>query len=117
MLELFLRCANDVTNINRDKMFKKTVRFSDEPPDAFLYEARNVWSMIDQVEVKLNVPFMNNNCKCATFTAFFGKIVKITSGRGLTHREILDLIRDAVILLVEKEFPIKHVALRHSEKF
>ena len=93
VLELFVRCANNLTNINNDKIFKKTVRFSDEPPDAFLYEARNVWSILDKVEVKLNIPYMNNNNKCTTFTCFFGKIVKLTTGQGLTHREILDLIR------------------------
>ena len=93
VMELFLRCANDLTLVNADPMFKKTVRFSDEPPDAFLYEARNVWTMIDVAEVKLNIPMMTNSAKCATFASFFGKVVKLTTGRGLTHREIMDLIR------------------------
>ena len=92
VMELFLRCANDLSLVNSDGMFKKTVRFSDEPPDAFLYEARDVWSMIDQCEVKLNVPFMTNHSKCGTFTHFFGKVVKVTTGKDLTHREILDVI-------------------------
>ena len=38
ILELFARCANDITSVNSDAMFKKKVRFSDEPPDAYLYE-------------------------------------------------------------------------------
>ena len=92
VMDLFLRCANDISLLNSDGMFKKTVRFSDEPPDAFLYEARDVWSMIDQCEVKLNVPFMTNHSKCGTFTHFFGKVVKVTTGKDLTHREILDVI-------------------------
>ena len=29
------------------------VRFSDEPPDAYLYEGRDVWTMIDKAEVDL----------------------------------------------------------------
>ena len=93
VLDLFTRCANDLESVHQDPLFKKTVRFSDEPPDAYLYEARNVWSMIDIAEVKLNVPMMTNNSKCATFAAFFSKVVRLTTGRGLTHREILDLIR------------------------
>ena len=52
VLELFLRCANDLSLVHRDGMFKKTVRFSDEPPDSYLYEARNVWSVIDVAEVE-----------------------------------------------------------------
>lgn len=93
VMDLFLRCANDLTLINSDAMFKKTVRFSDEPPDAYLYEARNVWTMMDKAEVRLNVPMMNNNSKCATFATFFARVVKLTTGRGLTHREIIELIR------------------------
>ena len=27
------------------------VHFSDEPPDAYLYEGRDVWTMIDKAEV------------------------------------------------------------------
>ena len=93
VMDLFLRCANDLNLVNNDAMFKKTVRFSDEPPDAFLYEARNVWTMMDKAEVRLNVPMMNNNSKCATFASFFSRVVKLTTGRGLTHREIIELIR------------------------
>ena len=55
VLDLFMRCANDLGSVHHDPLFKKTVRFSDEPPDAYLYEARNVWSMIDMAEVKLNI--------------------------------------------------------------
>ena len=52
VLDLFLRCANDLSLVHRDGLFKKTVRFSDEPPDSYLYEARNVWSVIDVAEVE-----------------------------------------------------------------
>ena len=93
VMDLFLRCANNIELINNDNLFKKTVRFSDEPPDAYLYEARDVWTMIDPAEVKLNIPLMTTSSKCVTFAIFFGKVVELTSGRGLTHREIMDLIR------------------------
>ena len=93
VMDLFSRCANDLNLATSDAMFKKTVRFSDEPPDSYLYEARNVWTMMDMAEVRLNVPMMNNNSKRATFATFFHRVVKLTTGRGLTHREIMDLIR------------------------
>ena len=92
-MDLFLRCANNIELINNDKMFKKTVRFSDEPPDSYLFEGRDVWTMIDQAEVKLNIPLMTTSAKCVTFAIFFGKVVELTTGRDLTHREIMDLIR------------------------
>ena len=56
--------------LNNDSLFKKKVsdfnnldlilqihisipqvHFSDEPPDAYLYEGRDVWTMIDKAEV------------------------------------------------------------------
>ena len=110
VMDLFLRCANDISLLNSDGMFKKTVRFSDEPPDAFLYEARDVWSMIDQCEVKLNVPFMTNLSKCGTFTHFFGKVVKVTTGKDLTHREILDVIA----FRLGGDFAVEFEELRYS---
>ena len=102
------------------------VHFSDEPPDAYLYEGRDVWTMMDKaeviiaslcgffillitphlqhfnfltytpvksVQVKLNIPFMTNSSKSVTFAAFFGLIKELTQDRGLTHREIMDIIR------------------------
>ena len=93
VMDLFLRCANDLEQINNDKLFKKRVRFAEEPPDAYLYEERDVWSMINPAEVKLNIPFMTTSAKCVTFARFFEKVVQFIKGMGLTHREILDLIR------------------------
>ena len=55
VLDLFMRCANDLESVHHDPLFKKTVRFSDEPPDAYLYEARNVWTMIDMAEVNITI--------------------------------------------------------------
>ena len=66
VMDLFLRCANNIELINNDNLFKKTVRFSDEPPDAYLYGARHVWTMIEQAEVKLNIPLMTTSAKCVT---------------------------------------------------
>merc|ERR1719356_1367199 len=38
VMDLFLRCANNIDMITSDALFQRKVRFSDEPPDAYLYE-------------------------------------------------------------------------------
>ena len=72
VLELFLRCANDLSLVHRDGMFKKTVRFSDEPPDSYLYEARNVWSVIDVAEVEFREKIIISACS----KRFIGEVVQ-----------------------------------------
>ena len=93
VMDLFLRCANNLDMITSDALFQRKVRFSDEPPDAYLYEGRDVWTMITKEEVKRRIPFMSSSSKSVTFAAFFGLVMEVTKEIGLTHREILDVIR------------------------
>ena len=93
VMDLFLRCANNIDMITSDGLFQRKVRFSDEPPDAYLYEGRDVWTMITKEEVKRRIPLMSSSSKSITFAAFFGLVMELTKEVGLTHREILDVIR------------------------
>ena len=60
--------SNDIDTF----FLQKTVRFSDEPPDAYLYEARNVWSMVDISEVlqQHTSSTINNSCCTILRTVF-----------------------------------------------
>ena len=58
IMDLFLRCASNLEMIINDPLFKKSVHFSDEPPDAYLYEKRDVWTMITKDEAR---PLLFNN--------------------------------------------------------
>ena len=93
VMDLFLRCANNIDMITSDALFQRKVRFSDEPPDAYLYEGRDVWTMVSREEVKRRIPYMSSSSKSITFAAFFGLVMEVTREVGLTHREILDVIR------------------------
>ena len=93
VMDLFLRCANNLDMITSDALFQRKVRFSDEPPDAYLYEGRDVWTMITKEEVKRRIPYMSSSSKSVTFASFFGLVMEVTREIGLTNREILDVIR------------------------
>ena len=94
VMDLFLRCANNIDMITSDALFQRKVRFSDEPPDAYLYEGRDVWTMVSREEVKRRIPYMSTSSNSKiTFAAFFGLVMEMTREVGLTHREILDVIR------------------------
>ena len=106
IMDLFLRCASNLEMIINDPLFKKSVHFSDEPPDAYLYEKRDVWTMITKEEastllfnnwcfsqVKRKIPFMSTSAKSVPFSTFFELVKELTKNLGLTHREIMDIIR------------------------
>ena len=53
---LFKKKVSDFNNLDLILQIHRSipqVRFSDEPPDAYLYEGRDVWTMIDKAEVDL----------------------------------------------------------------
>ena len=52
------------------------------------FKARNVWTMIDVAEVKLNVPMMNSSSKCATFATFFSKVRIDENPKNMNHEYI-----------------------------
>merc|ERR1712013_559750 len=66
--------------------------FDDEPPDAHLYANRDVFTVINKDTIKSEVPYMSPSKKNLTFKQFIDKIQELVKGKGLTHREILDIM-------------------------
>merc|ERR1719339_495045 len=91
VIELFKKHGNNLNAIDQE-LTSPSVSFEDEPADAHLYANRDVFSMIDRETVKDQVPFMSPSIKNLTFKQFIDKVQKLVKGRGLTHREILDIM-------------------------
>merc|ERR550534_2841539 len=91
VIELFKKHGNNLNAIDQE-LTSPSVNFEDEPADAHLYANRDVFSMIDRETVKDQVPFMSPSIKNLTFKQFIDKVQKLVKGRGLTHREILDIM-------------------------
>ena len=90
-IELFKKHGNNLSAIDQE-LSNPNVTFDDEPPDAHLYANRDVFTVIDRDTVKKEVQFMSPSTKNLTFKQFIDQIQKLTTGAGLTHREILDIM-------------------------
>jgi len=53
---------------------------------------RDVFTVISRETVKTEVPYMSPNVKNLTFKQFIDSIQRLVKGRGLTHREVLDIM-------------------------
>ena len=104
VLDLFLKHGNNVNDLVKDSFFLKNIKFPDEPPDAEYHSNRNVFSIIDLSLAKAEIPWMSPSGKNHIFGLFFEKILEIIEGKGLTHREILDLMRSRMGAGYAKEF-------------
>jgi hypothetical protein len=104
VLDLFLKHGNNVNDLVKDSFFLKNIRFPDEPPDAELHSNRSVFSVIDLSLAKAEIPWMSPSGKNHIFGLFFEKVLEIIEGKGLTHREILDLMRSRMGAGYAKEF-------------
>jgi hypothetical protein len=104
VLDLFLKHGNNVNDLVKDSFFLKNIRFPDEPPDAELHFNRNVFSVIDLSLAKAEIPWMSPSGKNHIFGLFFEKVLEIIDGKGLTHREIMDLMRSRMGAGYAKEF-------------
>ena len=91
IIELFKKHGNNLNAIDQE-LSNPNVTFDDEPPDAHLYANRDVFTVIDQDTIKKEVQFMSPSTKNLTFKQFIDQIQKLTTGAGLTHREILDIM-------------------------
>jgi len=91
VIELFKKHGNNLNAIDAE-LTSPSVSFEDEPEDAHLHANRDVFSVIDRETVKDQVPFMSPSIKNLTFKQFIDKVQKLVKGRGLTHREILDIM-------------------------
>jgi len=91
IIDLFKKHGNNLNAID-EELSNPSVNFDDEPPDAHLYADRNVFSVIDKEVIKSEIPYMSPSTKNLTFKQFIDKIQQLVKGRGLTHREILDIM-------------------------
>ena len=91
IIELFKKHGNNLNAIDNE-LSNPNVDFDEEPPDAYLYANRDVFTVIDRNTVKTDVPFMSPLTKNMTFKQFIDSVQKLTRGAGLTHREILDIM-------------------------
>ena len=91
VIELFTKFGNNLNAIDQE-LSCPNVSFEDEPEDAHLYADRNVFTMIDQNTVKEEVPYMSPSTRNLTFKQFIDKVRKLVQGKGLTHREVLDIM-------------------------
>merc|ERR1711962_247585 len=104
LLDLFLRHGNDVNSLVLDDFFIRDIRFPDEPEDAESLKNRNVFSVIDRDDSKKRISYMSPSGKMHIFGLFFEMVLEVVAGKGLTHREILDLMRSRMGAGYAKEF-------------
>merc|ERR1712037_966908 len=104
LLDLFLRHGNDVNSLVLDDFFIRDIRFPDEPEDAESLKNRNVFSVIDKDDSKARISYMSPSGKMHIFGLFFEMVLEVVAGKGLTHREILDLMRSRMGAGYAKEF-------------
>ncbi len=104
IMYLFMKYGDNLNSLVKDEFFIKELKFPDEPPDAHLHKNRNVFHLIDKDEAKKILPFMSPSGKVHIFGMFFEKVLMLIDGKGLTHREILDLMRSRMGACYAKEF-------------
>ena len=104
ILELFLKHGNNLNSLVNDNFFIKELTFPPEPRDAHLHKNRSVFLVIDKEESKKALPWMSPSGKVHIFGLFFEKVLELIDGKGLTHREILDLMRSRMGAGYAKEF-------------
>lgn len=104
IINLFLKHGNDLNSVVSDKFFSRPIHFPDEPLDASTHPSRNVFSIINRDEAKSKIPYMSPSGKNHIFALFFETVLAVINGKGLTHREILDLMRSRMGACYAKEF-------------
>ena len=75
-----------------------------EPDDALSHKNRDVFSVIDKDEAKARIAYMSPSGKTHIFGLFFEMVLDVVDGKGLTHREIMDLMRFRMGAGYAKEF-------------
>ena len=93
VLDLFLKHGNDVNSLVGDSFFIREISFPDEPEDAVAHKHRDVFSVIDREEAKKRITYMSPSGKTHIFGLFFEMVLDVVQDKGLTHREIMDLMR------------------------
>jgi len=91
IIDLFKKHGNNLNAIDQE-LSNPSVNFEDEPPNAHLYANRDVFTVIDKDTVKSEIPYMSPSIKNLTFKQFIDKVQQLVKGKGLTHREILDIM-------------------------
>lgn len=91
VIELFKKHGNDLSGIE-NALAQITVEFDGEPPDAHLHANRDAFSVVSREDVMARIPFMVPGNNAHTFKEFIEKVKKVVEGKGLTHREILDIM-------------------------
>merc|ERR1712038_446258 len=104
VLDLFLKHGNDVNSLVGDSFFIREISFPDEPEDAIAHKHRDVFSVIDREEAKKRITYMSPSGKTHIFGLFFEMVLDVVNGNGLTHREIMDLMRFRMGAGYAKEF-------------
>merc|ERR1719341_2128463 len=104
VLDLFLKHGNDVNSLVGDSFFIRDIIFPAEPEDALSHKNRDVFSVIDKDEAKSRISYMSPSGKTHIFGLFFEMVLDVVSGKGLTHREIIDLMRFRMGAGYAKEF-------------
>ena len=104
VLDLFLKHGNDVNSLVGDSFFIREIIFPDEPEDASSHSHRDVFSVIDKDEAKHRITYMSPSGKTHIFGLFFEMVLDVVNGKGLTHREIMDLMRFRMGAGYAKEF-------------
>ena len=104
VLDLFLKHGNDVNSLVGDSFFIREISFPDEPEDAVAHKHRDVFSVIDREEAKKRITYMSPSGKTHIFGLFFEMVLDVVQDKGLTHREIMDLMRFRMGAGYAKEF-------------
>ena len=91
IIELFKKHGNNLDAIDKE-LSNPSIIFDDEPPDAHLYANRDVFTVISKETVKTEVPYMSPCIKNMTFKQFLDCVQRLVKGKGLTHREVLDIM-------------------------
>jgi len=104
VLDLFLKHGNDVNSLVGDSFFIREIIFPEEPEDASSHSHRDVFSVINKDDAKQRITYMSPSGKTHIFGLFFEMVLDVVNGKGLTHREILDLMRFRMGAGYAKEF-------------
>ena len=104
ILDLFLKHGDNLSSLVQDDFFVRELIFPDEPSDAHLHKSRDVFLIIDKEESRKVLPYMSPSGKVHIFGIFFEVVLKLIDQKGLTHREILDLMRSRMGAGYAKEF-------------
>merc|ERR1719192_165970 len=91
IIELLKKHGNNLDAIDKE-LSNPSIIFDDEPPDAHLYANRDVFTVISKETVKTEVPYMSPCIKNMTFKQFLDCVQRLVKGKGLTHREVLDIM-------------------------